>query len=111
MQTKKKHGCPVAIGHILPRVLQSCRVQSDQALIRVWDLWDDAVGAVIAADAQPEAFKGKILIVKVSSSTWIHHLQFLKKDIIAKINDALGQNLVEEIKFKIGTIGTTMRMR
>ncbi len=111
MQKKAKHGRPVAIGHILPRVLQSCRAQSDQALIRVWDLWDGAVGAVIAADAQPEAFKGKVLIVKVSSSTWIHHLQFLKKDIIVKINDALGQELVEEIKFKIGTIGATMRLR
>lgn len=111
MQTKAKHGRPVAIGHILPRVLQSCRPQSDQDLIRVWDLWDAAVGAAIAADAQPEAFKGKILIVRVSSSTWIHHLQFLKKDIIAKINDALGRELVGEIKFKIGTIGTTMRLR
>ncbi len=110
MQKKTKHGRPVAIGHILPRLLQSCRGQSDQALIQVWDLWDEAVGAAIAADAQPEAFKGKILIVKVSSSTWIHHLQFLKKDIIAKINDALGQDLVEEIKFKIGTIGATMRL-
>ncbi|OQY08263.1 MAG: hypothetical protein B6I22_01235 [Desulfobacteraceae bacterium 4572_123] len=109
MQRKTKYGPPVAIGRILPRVLQSCRGHSDQTLIRVWDLWDAAVGAVIAADAQPEAFKGKILIVKVSSSTWIHHLQFLKKDIIVKINDALGQDLVEEIKFKIGTIGATMR--
>ena len=111
MQTKKKHGQPVAIGHILPRVFQSCRGHSDQALLRVWDLWDAAVGGVIAADAQPEAFKGKILIVRVSSSTWIHHLQFLKKDIIVKINHALGQDLVEEIKFKIGVIGATMRLR
>ncbi|MBW1866223.1 MAG: DUF721 domain-containing protein [Deltaproteobacteria bacterium] len=111
MQKKTKHGSPVAIGHILPRILQSCRGRSDQALIQVWDLWDAAVGAAIAADAQPEAFKGKILIVKVSSSTWVHHLQFFKKDIIVKINDALGQELVEEIKFKIGTIGATMRLR
>ena len=35
----------------------------------------------------------------------------LKKDIIIRINEALGQDLVEEIKFKIGTIGTTMRLR
>ena len=101
----------MAIGHILPRVLQSCRGQSDQALLQVWDLWDAAVGSAIAANAQPEAFKGKILIVKVSSSTWIHHLQFLKKDILSKINAALGQDLVDEVKFKIGTIGATLRMR
>jgi predicted nucleic acid-binding Zn ribbon protein len=111
MQKKTKRTSPVAIGQILPRVFQSCRGHSDQALLRVWDLWDATVGGAIAADAQPEAFKGKILIVKVSSSTWIHHLQFLKKDIIAKLNEALGQDLVEEIKFKIGTIGTTMRLR
>jgi predicted nucleic acid-binding Zn ribbon protein len=42
--------------------------------------------------------------VNVTSSTWMHQLQFLKKDIIKQINHALGKELVEEIKFKIGPI-------
>ena len=63
-----------------------------------------AVGEVIARNARPGAFKGKLLLVNVTSSTWAHQLQFLKKDIIKKVNDALGKELVEEIKFKIGPV-------
>ncbi|KKK55968.1 hypothetical protein LCGC14_3069230, partial [marine sediment metagenome] len=40
----------------------------------------------------------------VNSSTWIQQLRFLKKDLIAKINDALGKEMVSEIKFKIGSL-------
>jgi len=42
--------------------------------------------------------------VYVTSSTWIHELRFLEKGIIDNINSVSGENLVEEIKFKIGTL-------
>jgi predicted nucleic acid-binding Zn ribbon protein len=55
-----------------------------------------------AANAQPAAFKGDLLLVHVTNSTWIHQLQFLKHDIISKLNAALGKPMITEIKFKIG---------
>jgi predicted nucleic acid-binding Zn ribbon protein len=67
-------------------------------------LWDRVVGAPIAGNAKPAAFKGRILLVHVTSSTWIHQLQFLRKDIIEQLNRALGKELIEEIKFKIGPV-------
>ena len=102
----KNSGGPIAIGNIICRVLQTCRPEADQALVGVWNLWDDAVGPAISANAQPAAFRGRILIVHVSSSTWIHHLQFLKKDILEKLNAAFGRDLVVEIRFKIGPVAT-----
>ena len=60
---------------------------------------------VIAQNAKPAAFKGRILLVHVNSSTWIHQLQFLKKEMIAKLNDTLGKTLIEDLKFKIGPLG------
>ena len=76
--------------------------ESAGELTRVWQLWDDAVGEAIAANAQPAAFKGDLLLVHTTSSTWIHQLQFLKADIISKLNAALGKPMIAEIKFKIG---------
>ena len=52
----------------------------------------------------PVAFKGKLLLVHANSSPWLHHLQFLKKEIIVKVNQALGRELVGDIKFKIGKL-------
>jgi predicted nucleic acid-binding Zn ribbon protein len=94
----------VHIKSVMNKVLKAYRHESDEELTKVWSLWDNAVGETISKNTRPEAFKGKLLLVNVTSSTWIHHLQFNKKTIIKKINDALGKKLVEEIKFKIGPV-------
>ena len=78
------------------------RKDGDSELVEIWKLWDEVVGRVVAENAQPEAFKGKLLLVRVGSSPWAHQLRFMQADIIAKVNEALGKNLVEEIRFKVG---------
>ncbi|UCD31377.1 MAG: DUF721 domain-containing protein [Desulfobacterales bacterium] len=104
MKRKKKNKSAEHIGSVIHNVLKTYRGAPDGNLARVWDLWDSTVGENIAANAQPEAFKGKILLVHVTSSVWMQHLQFLKEDIINKINEALGETFIEEIKFKIGQV-------
>ena len=94
----------VHIGTVLSRVVGDCRGPADSDLTRVWSIWNRAVGEAVASNAQPWAFKGTLLLVHVSSSTWLHHLGFMKDEILEKVNDALGRKMVEEIKFKIGPI-------
>jgi hypothetical protein len=94
----------IHIGRIIGDVLKEFMPESGGGLSRVWQLWDDVVGAAIAANARPAAFKGDLLLVHVTSSTWIHQLQFLKADIISKLNAALGKPMITEIKFKIGPL-------
>ncbi len=94
----------VHIGSVIDGVLKNYRSKPDFELTEIWRLWDEAVGETIAQNARPAALKGKLLIVHVISSTWIHQLQFLKNDLMAKINDALGKPLIQEIKFKIGPL-------
>ena len=102
MQERKQEKDFVQIGSIIADVLKQYRREPDSELIRVWHVWDEAVGETIATNAQPAAFKGDLLLVHVTSSTWIHQLQFLKADIISKLNAALDKPVVAEIKFKIG---------
>jgi len=94
----------VHIGNIIDKVVKNYRLESDGELSQIWSIWDGLVGEAIAKNTQPAAFKGKLLLVHVTSSTWIHQLQFFKKEIITKINNALGKKLIEEIKFKIGSV-------
>ena len=102
MERKKRKIKFVHIGSILEDVLKNYRRELDVELGRVWD---EIVGDVIAQNAKPAAFKGRVLLVHVTSSTWIHQLQFLKKEMIAKLNHALGKKLIEDLNFKIGPIG------
>jgi predicted nucleic acid-binding Zn ribbon protein len=102
-RNRKKKNEFVALGTILPSVLRSIRKDGDAQLLQVWELWGPTVGEAISRNARPSAFKGKLLLVEVTSSAWIHELQYLKPDIIKKLNEAMGEALVEEIKFKIGS--------
>jgi predicted nucleic acid-binding Zn ribbon protein len=94
----------IQIRSVLENIINTYHQKSNSGLSRIWNFWNDAVGKTIAENAQPAAFKGKILIVHVVSSTWIHELRFLKKDIIHNINSISRENLVEDIKFKIGPL-------
>ena len=104
MKTKKDHTKPVHIGSIIDDVLKTCRREPEGELIRVWHIWDNIVGEVISKNAKPAAFKGRILLVYVTSSPWVHQLQFLKEEMIAKLNEALGKSLIDDLKFKIGPV-------
>ena len=104
MERKKRKADFVHIGRLIDDVLKSYRRESDTELLRVWQVWDGAVGDVIAQNAKPAAFKGRLLLVHATSSIWIHQLQFLKKEIIGKLNNALGKSLIDDLKFKIGPL-------
>ncbi|MDP2861495.1 MAG: DUF721 domain-containing protein [Desulfobacterales bacterium] len=92
------------IGNILCDVLNTFRLDPDLELTGLFSLWDDVVGEAVAKNARPAGFKGKILLVHVGSSVWIQELQYYKKDMIRKLNEALGKELVSDIKFKIGPV-------
>lgn len=92
----------IHIGNILSQSLKACRSQGDGDMLRIWEIWDSAVGDTIAQNTRPAAFKGHLLQVNVSSSSWLYHLNFLKKELMGKINTALGSPLVRELNFKIG---------
>jgi predicted nucleic acid-binding Zn ribbon protein len=104
MEPKRSKSKFVHIGSILEDVLKSHPRYSEGELVRVWQMWDSIVGDVISKNAKPAAFKGKILIVHVTSSAWLHQLQFLKSEMMTKLNQSLGNMLVEDLKFKIGPI-------
>lgn len=103
-QQNRKPGDVVHIRTVLDGVLRSCRSDDDVDMIQVWRLWKSAVGEVIAENTRPAAFKGRLLLVHAASSAYIHQLQFLKADLIARLNDALGRNLVADMTFKIGPV-------
>ena len=102
--TKKKTDDFKHIGNILSDVLNAFRLDPDLELTGIFSLWDDVVGEAVAKNARPAGFKGKILLVHVGSSVWIQELQYYKKDMIRKLNEALGKELVCDIKFKIGPV-------
>lgn len=103
---KKRPQCTqfIPLGSVIDKVIRQYQPTADASLVRVWDIWRDAVGSVIAGHAQPAAFKDRILLVHVSNSTWLHHLRFNENEMLTNVNKSLGAPLVGSIKLKIGPI-------
>ncbi|MFH2093502.1 MAG: DUF721 domain-containing protein [Pseudomonadota bacterium] len=104
MTSNDKKSNLVHISDILNSAFGKLRPAMDTQMTRIWDIWDKAVGKPIAMNAKPDSFKDGILIINVSSSSWIHQLKFLEKEMILNINKQLDLVLVKQIRFKIGKI-------
>ena len=92
------------IGTILERTIKKLGLEMKIKEAKIWEVWDDVVGTVVARNAQPESIRNRVLFVTVSSSVWMQQLQFLKGKIIEKLNQSLGKTTVKSISFRLGTI-------
>jgi predicted nucleic acid-binding Zn ribbon protein len=95
---------PTRVRNPLASVLR--RVDPDRRLraYKVWTFWDDEVGEAIAARAQPVALRAGVLTVAVSSHTWMQELQFLRDDIIRRLNTRLGETLITDLFLVSATV-------
>jgi predicted nucleic acid-binding Zn ribbon protein len=101
---KKKCSDCEPLANIIGEVLQKCQGGEGKNARMVWKYWDRVVGEKVARNAQPAAFKQHLLMVHVSSSVWLQELHFQKKELISRLNQAAGIQVVEDIHFKIGAL-------
>jgi len=92
------------LGDILRKVVRKNNIPSAGAERRLIDLWTQAVGPRIAARTFPDDFKRGTLHVRVAAPVWLHQLQFLKEEIIQKINAMAGKDEVRDLFLSIGEI-------
>ncbi len=71
---------------------------------KLFKLWPDAVGEKISQQTKPDALRNATLFVKTTSPIWIQQLHFMKDEIMMRLNNICGKNIVKEIRFSIGYI-------
>ncbi len=71
------------------------RIVEHQALAR----WDEVVGPQIAASSLAEKVRDGVLFVCCKSSMWSNELSLHKRDIIKRLNVAVGKQIIKDIRF------------
>jgi len=94
---------PVHIGTLMADALARLHRDGDSVLLNVCRRWDALAGPAIAANTRPVGLKDRLLLVEVFDNVWMQQLQFLKAELIARINDGLPEPWIEKIRFKIAT--------
>jgi predicted nucleic acid-binding Zn ribbon protein len=104
MRLQGKSRAPVSAGSTLQRVLRELGVDRIMKRHTIWSTWDQVVGDQVAAHTHPEFLSGQCLFVAVDQPTWLHHLSFLKGQILENIHRWLGSDEISEIRFRLGTL-------
>ena len=114
---KRKASQPLAIGEIIGPALSQRGLEGEYHQWQVLSLWDQVVGKPIADQTQAVKINRGTLTVRVSHSTWMQELQFIKEDLKNRLNreiDQLGASQkgqlplylspIKSIRFQLGTI-------
>ncbi len=71
---------------------------------RVWQVWEEAVGETVARNATPYSLRRGTLTVICSGPQWMHQLHMLKEMIRERLNEAVGREIVKDIRFRAGAL-------
>jgi len=82
----------------LEKLLMDTGIETPVLQHRSLLVWSKVVGETIAKNSSPEEVKHGKLIVKVSTPVWRNELILRKKEILEKLNKALGKKVIKDIK-------------
>ncbi len=92
------------IGEFLPQALRKSKIFIDTLPPDMASLWAKAVGHQIARQTEPFKFKDDTLSVKVTTSAWMQQLQFMKEEILEKVNAAGPSRKITKLRFFMGQL-------
>lgn len=92
------------ISYVLEKILPSYGLSTRLVEWSLKHQWRDLVGEQVAAHSEPIRLNFKHLLVMVDNPAWVHHLTFLKPELMEKIRRFLGKETVTEIRFKVGSL-------
>jgi len=95
---------PAHLADLIAATFSGKPVQSRFREMKIWQVWESAVGPQIAAKAMPASFRDGVLTVRVTGSAWMQQLSLMKGQIAGQLNEEIGEPLVREIFFKQGSI-------
>ncbi len=62
------------------------------------------IGPPVTEYAEPVFYKAGVLTLSVSNSAWMTELSFLRLEIIKRLNDSMGREVVKDIRMRLGNV-------
>ena len=85
------------VGAVLRQMLRDLGIDQPIRRADAVRLWPKVVGEKISQMTEPLFFSNGKIFVRVKSDVWRNELFFQKRELVHRLNQALGQNLVHDI--------------
>jgi hypothetical protein len=73
-------------------------------LVRLIRLWPEIVGETISRRTEVSSLKFHTVLVRVSTAMWIQELNLMRPQILSRVNEAMRNDAVREIRFVQGRL-------
>lgn len=90
----------IAFSSLVPKLIYQKRWQQKIELHRAFSIWEKVIGAEMRPHTRPFVIHGRTLWVEVSDSIRMQQLNFMKYDLLLKINGMLRPQSLEDIRFR-----------
>lgn len=90
---------PRLLRNVLKRFLASKPLGDSITQVELLTRWEEILSPVVCKHAKPAGIRGNELLIEVSSSAWLNELMFLKDKLKSRLNEAVGRELIKEIRF------------
>ena len=91
-------GPPTVLHGLLDAAVEDLGIEQKLVECRARMAWEEAVGPALAQYTSPLRLSKGYLEVAVPSAVWRTQLNFMQRDIAARINELLGGKVVEGLK-------------
>ena len=91
-------GPPTVLHGLLEAAVEDLGIEQKLVECRARMAWEEAVGPALAQYTSPLRLSKGYLEVAVPSAVWRTQLNFMQRDIAARINELLGGKVVEGLK-------------
>ena len=104
-QGRSRQG-PEHIAHVLDSFFKQQGIEASIRAHRVVVDWDTIVGDAVSCHARAVHIEHGTLIVEAENPGWMHRLQMQELDIRTRINRYFGEEIIEQIRFRLGSTPT-----
>jgi len=91
---------PVSLGEAINKLLKRTGLDKGVKQQRVLMMWEEIVGEKVAENTKPLKIERGNLYIEVTNDSWRYNLNFYSGEIIKKLNEAMGSEIVKKLTMK-----------
>lgn len=89
------------VGDDLDVVMRHCGAPAGRKIAAVFTGWPEAVGAAVAAHAQPLSLRGTTLVVGVDAPAYATQLRMLTPQLLVRLAEMAGPGAIEAVELRV----------
>lgn len=96
---------PRPLGEALDRVMKGLGAPPASGVHLVFDRWSEVVGESLAARTRPLRIEDACLVLAVDEPAMVTHVRFLQPELLARLEELLGEGRVTSLDLRVGPPG------